>query len=178
MFSIIIDENFNSSVLTETETNSFIPMVMGNHSYYAFLEQLIEDGDSIFDGDLPENIITDKESVLFDQQAHAYRVAKARLEQYELSVGQAEVVETIELLEQEQDPDTGEWSHKTEEVVVKKAIDPLPAEVEITETDMAGNTTTSTVPNPLIVKDEEERTAAQAVVDATPQAVKEHVDNE
>jgi len=31
--------------------------------------------------------------------------------------------------------------------------------------------TTTTVPNPLIVKDEEERAAAQAVIDATPQEV-------
>lgn len=34
-----------------------------------------------------------------------------------------------------------------------------------------------TVRNPLIVKDEEERAAAQAVVDATPQAVIDAINN-
>ena len=37
--------------------------------------------------------------------------------------------------------------------------------------------TTETVPNPLIVQDDAERAEAQTVIDNTPDAVKEHVDN-
>jgi len=48
------------------------------------------------------------------------------------------------------------------------ASEDIPATVEVynSETDSM-----DTVPNPVIVKDEEERAAAQAVVDATPQPV-------
>ena len=52
------------------------------------------------------------------------------------------------------------------------AIEPLPAEVEETTYDDLGNATTAMVQNPAIVQDDAERTAAQAVVDATPDDVK------
>ena len=52
------------------------------------------------------------------------------------------------------------------------ASEDIPETVEITTTDPETmESTTETVRNPLIVKDEEERAAAQAVVDATPQEV-------
>ena len=52
------------------------------------------------------------------------------------------------------------------------ASEDIPETVEITTTDPETmESTTETVRNPLIVKDEEERAAAQAVVDATSQAV-------
>jgi hypothetical protein len=60
-----------------------------------------------------------------------------------------------------------------ESVLVQTAIDPLDATVEVTTYDVDGNEATETVANPLIVKDDEERAAAQAVVDGTPQAVKD-----
>ena len=51
-------------------------------------------------------------------------------------------------------------------------IEPLEATVEVTETnEETMESTTTTARNPLIVRDEEERAAAQAVVDATPQEV-------
>jgi len=57
-------------------------------------------------------------------------------------------------------------------VITQTAIEPLEATVEVTEYDEETmESTTTTVPNPLIVKDEEERAAAQAVIDATPQEV-------
>ena len=60
----------------------------------------------------------------------------------------------------------------TENVITQTAIEPLEATVEVTETDPETmEPTTTTVRNPLIVKDEEERAAAQAVIDATPQSV-------
>jgi hypothetical protein len=76
-----------------------------------------------------------------------------------------------------------EWNEETEEMqdvtetVVIPAIEPLEATVEVTSTDFETDTTiTETVPNPLIVKDDEERTAAQDIINNTPQAVKDHVD--
>ena len=62
------------------------------------------------------------------------------------------------------------------ETIVTPAIEPLEATVEETTYDFDTDTsTTATVANPLIVKDDEERAAAQAVIDATPQPVKDHV---
>ena len=58
------------------------------------------------------------------------------------------------------------------------ASDDIPATVDVTTTNMeTGAQTTETVKNPLIVKDEEERAAAQAVVDATPQPVIDSLNN-
>ena len=52
------------------------------------------------------------------------------------------------------------------------ASEDIPETVEVTTTDLETmESTTETVRNPLIVKDEEQRAAAQAVVDATPQSV-------
>ena len=52
------------------------------------------------------------------------------------------------------------------------ASEDIPATVEVSTTNPETmEVTTETVPNPVIVKDEEERASAQAVVDATPQPV-------
>ena len=52
------------------------------------------------------------------------------------------------------------------------ASDDIPETIEVTSTDPETmESTTTTVPNPVIVKDEEERAAAQGIVDATPQKV-------
>jgi hypothetical protein len=59
------------------------------------------------------------------------------------------------------------------------ASDDIPATVEVSTTNPETmEVTTETVRNPLIVKDEEERAAAQAVVDATPQAVIDDINNQ
>ena len=58
------------------------------------------------------------------------------------------------------------------------ASDDIPATIEVTSTDEETmESTTTTVPNPVIVKDEDERDAAQAVVDATPQPVIDSINN-
>lgn len=61
------------------------------------------------------------------------------------------------------------------EVVVQTAIEPLEPTVEVTEYDEEGNATTSIIENPLITQDNAERAEAQAVIDATPQAVKDAI---
>jgi len=58
------------------------------------------------------------------------------------------------------------------------ASDDIPATVEVSTTNPETmEVTTETVPNPIIVKDEEERAAAQSVVDATPQSVIDSINN-
>ena len=104
-----------------------------------------------------------------------YRLATERLSQYVLLEGREEVrenvvVETKEVFNEE----TGEVEtvNVTEEVITQTAIEPLEEFVEVTTTDPETlEETTESIRNPLVVKDEEERAAAQAVIDATPQAV-------
>jgi len=58
------------------------------------------------------------------------------------------------------------------------ASDDIPATIEVITTNPETmESTTETVANPVIVKDTEERTAAQAVVDATPQPVIDSLNN-
>ena len=61
-----------------------------------------------------------------------------------------------------------------ESVLVQTAVDPLPATVEVLvydEENPEAEPTTETVDNPEIVRDTEERAAAQSVIDATPEEV-------
>jgi len=56
--------------------------------------------------------------------------------------------------------------------------DDIPATVEVSTTNPETmEVTTETVDNPVIIKDAEERAAAQAVVDATPQPVIDSLNN-
>lgn len=104
----------------------------------------------------------------FNVALYRYRKSLQRLAQYRLADGRAEVWE---------DQPTGEYdddgNEVMESVLVQSAIDPLDAQVEQNVYDDEGELTgTEMVDNPLIVKDDEERAAAQAVVDGTPQDVK------
>lgn len=103
----------------------------------------------------------------FNWQLAEYRKATARLAKYRLADGKPE--ETIET-------PTGQYDEEGNEIVdvtVIPAIEPLDAQVEETVYDEEGNVTgTIMVDNPLIVEDDAEREAAQAVIDATPEDVK------
>ena len=126
-------------------------------------------------GEVPAWVQEAADNWTFNKQLREYVTAVERLEHYVLSEGRPEiredvVVETKEVFNEE----TGEFEtvNVTENVVTQTAIEPLEATVEVTNYDPETmESTTETVRNPLIVKDEEERAAAQAVVDATPQAV-------
>ena len=102
----------------------------------------------------------------FNWQLAEYRKATARLAQYVLADGRAEVYE---------DQPTGEYDEDgnevMESVLVQFAVEPLDATVEVTTYDFDGNETTETVANPLIVADDAERAAAQSIVDGTPEDV-------
>ena len=106
----------------------------------------------------------------FNWQLAEYRKATARLEKYRLADGKPE--ETIET-------PTGTFDEEGNEIMdvtVVPAIEPLPAQVEENTYDEEGNITgTIMVDNPEIVRDDAERAAAQAVIDSTPQEVKDFV---
>lgn len=150
-----------------------IPINLENRHYQEVLDAIIEQGAACFDGDIPEDIQAAADEKQFNQQLAAYRAATARLAQYVVADGRPEITETRPTGERVYDEATGEFTDVTQEVVVSEAIAPVPATVEQKTSDADGNVTITTIENPLITKDNEERAAAQAVVDATPQDVKD-----
>lgn len=106
----------------------------------------------------------------FNWQLLEYRKATARLARYVLADGRPEIWEG---------QPTGEYDEEgneiTESVLVQTAVEPLEATVEqlVYSDDPDVEPTLETVPNPLVVADTEERAAAQAVVDVTPQEVRD-----
>ena len=102
----------------------------------------------------------------FNWQLAEYRKATIRLEKYRLADGRAE--QTFEEPSGEYDDEGNEIMHTW----IIAGIEPLPAQVEETTYDEEGNATTAMVDNPEIVRDDAERAAARAVVDATPDEVK------
>ena len=109
---------------------------------------------------------------LFAQQRIAYEQAVARLARYPLADGREAVYEN---------QPTGELNEQgepvTESVLVVGSIEPLPAQVEqpVYNAETGERTGTEMVENPQVVLDQQERLVAQAVIDATPQEVKDFV---
>jgi hypothetical protein len=152
-----------------------IPLAEGNSDYQKILDDIIEQGADCFDGDIPADLQAAADAKQFAQQVEAYKEAKARVAQYQLSVGVPESSKTM-VTGQEMNMETGEMQDVTE-TFVTPAIPALEATVEETTYDFDTDTSsTATVANPVIVKDNEERAAAQAIIDATPGPVKTHVD--
>lgn len=121
-----------------------------------------------------------KDLALFNVQIETYKKAKERLSRYILSVGVEEVTEDVVIGQEEvfnEETEEREYRDITETVVVRSAIAPLPKLLEVFEIDpVTEKLTKTTIKNPEVVKDEEERAAAQAVIDSTPQAVIDAVD--
>ena len=119
---------------------------------------------------MPPTLAEANAAFVFNHQLPAYRAALARLAQYRLAEGQEAI--TVQRETGEVDAD---GNHVMETVTVSEAIDPLPATVTVPVfDDMTGQQIGETQePNPAIVQDDAERAAAQAVVDATPDEVKQ-----
>ena len=171
MYTYVIDETFGGTSILVGDKS--IPLDPANSDYQRVLDDIIEQGADCFEGDIPTDLQTAADAKQFAQQVEAYTVAKARVAQYQLSVGVPESSETI-VTGQEWNEEAGEMQDVTE-TIVTPAIEPLDATVEVTTQEMGEDPVTTTVPNPLIVKDNEERAAAQAIIDSTPQPVKDHV---
>jgi len=126
-------------------------------------------------GEVPQELLDAAADKLFAQQLAAYKAAIHRLEQYIVADGRPELTEMQAMGEQVFNEETGEMEDVLHEVVVQTAIEPVEPTVEQTvySDDIDAEPTVEVVTNPLIVTDEAERDAAQAVVDGTPDAVKE-----
>jgi hypothetical protein len=174
MFNYVNDNNPTGSVdsIFCSTHNHSIPLDPANRHYQQVLDAIILEGADCFDGDIPAELQAAADAKLFNQQLAAYRTASARLAQYVLADGREEVREMQPTGEQVWNEETMEFDAVMAEVVTVSAIEPVEPTVEVTTYDMETETsTTETVTNPLIVTDTAERDAAQAIVDATPQAV-------
>ena len=153
--------------------NTSIPFSPNNSDYQAVLDAILEQGADCFDGDIPADLQTAADAKQFAQQLESYTTATARLAQYVLSVGREEVTESLPTGEQVFNEETSEMDDVMADVVTVSAIEPVDATVEVTTYNDEDDATTTTVENPLITQDNAERAAAQAIVDATPQSVKD-----
>ena len=132
-------------------------------------------------GEVPTWVQTAADNWMFNKQLREYIAAIDRLSQYILSEGRPElrediIIETKEVWNQE--TREMETVNITQNVITQTAIEPLPEFVEVTTfTPETMESVTETVRNPAIVRDEQEREGATAVVDGTPQEVKDAVAN-
>ena len=167
--------NYRDDVFKSVNSETFvsIPLDPANRHYQQVLDAIIAEGAACFDGEIPAELQAAADEKQFNQQLAAYRAATARLAKYRLADGRPELTEMQPTGEQVFNEETGEMEAVMAEVIVQTAIHPLEATVEQTTYDDEGNATTETVDNPLIVADDAERAAAQAVVDSTPQEVKD-----
>jgi hypothetical protein len=152
-----------------------IPFLENNRHYQEVLDAIIEQGAACFDGDIPEDLQAAADEKQFNQQLAAYRTATARLAQYVVADGRAEVREMQPTGEQVFNEETMEMEDVMHEVITVTAIEPVEPTVTrmVYSDDMDVEPTEETIENPLITTDVAERTAAQATVDATPQPVKD-----
>ena len=171
-YNVDLEGNNSEIKATIDGTEMSVPMDNANRHYAGIVAATATDG-SFWGDTVPEPMATEAATYLFNQQLTDYRVATARLAQYIVSVGRAEVVESQATGEQVWDEDTMEMVDVMHDVITVTAIDPV--EPTITRTvysdDPEAEPTEETIENPLITADVSERDTAQAVVDATPAAV-------
>ena len=166
----------DGQVVSIKSGNLCIPLDINNTDYQQMLSDIKEDA-SCFTGTVPSDIQTQADDKLFAKQVQEYINAKARIAQYQLSVGRPESSKEVSLNYQVVNRSTGAMEDVTE-TVVTEAILALDATItKNTYDDDLNITGTENVANPLITTDNDERTSAQAVIDATPSAVKTHVDS-
>ena len=141
-------------------------------------EESIRKEDGVFSGfmaDFSADHAVNVENNTFNHQLVAYKNAVARLEKHVLLDGQAEVREMQPTGEQVFNEESGEMEDVLQEVVVKREIEPVEEFVEVVVygDDPESEPTVEQQRNPVVIQDEAEREQAQAVVDSTPQAVKD-----
>ena len=176
MYKLVKDDNETILAVYDVGMGSSIPLDPANRHYQEVLDAIIAEGADCFDGDIPADLQAAADEKQFNQQLAAYRTATARLAQYVLADGREEVREMQPTGEQVFNEETMEMEDVMHEVITVTAIDPVEATVTrlvYSEDDPMAEPTEETIENPLITTDVAERTAAQATVDATPQAVKD-----
>jgi len=155
--------------------NHYIPLDPANRHYQEVLDAIIADGTDCFDGDIPEDLQAAADEKQFNQQLADYRAATARLAQYIVADGRAEVREMQPTGEQVFNEETMEMEDVMHEVVTVTAIEPVEPTVTrmVYSDDMDAEPTEETIENPLITTDNAERAAATKIVKNTPKAVKD-----
>jgi hypothetical protein len=169
----IVDDDKDGGILSIicTTPSCSIPLDPANLDYQKVLDDIIEQGADCFEGDIPTELQTAADAKQFAQQLESYTTAIARLAQYVIADGRTEVVESLPTGEQVWNEETEQLDDLIADAITVTAIDPVDATIEQTTNDEDGLSITTTIENPLITQDNAERAEAQAVVDATPQAV-------
>jgi hypothetical protein len=174
-YQVNMDDSNSGIHATIDGQEMFVPLDPNNRHYAAIVSTTATDG-SFWGDTVPEPMATEAATWLFNKQLADYNTATARLAQYIVSVGRTEVTESQATGEQVWDEDTMEMVDVMTDVITVTAIEPVEATVTrlvYSEDDPMAEPTEETIENPLITTDVAERTAAQATVDATPQAVKD-----
>jgi len=178
MFNYVNDNNPIGNVATVfcSTHNHSIPLDPANRHYQEVLDAIIEQGTDCFDCDIPEDLQAAADTKQFNQRLAEYRVATARLAQYIVADGRAEVREMQPTGEQVFNEETMEMEDVMHEVITVTAIEPVEPTVTrmvYSGDDPMAEPVEETIENPLITTDVSERDTAQAVVDTTPQPVKD-----
>ena len=161
-----------TQIVQKLSDSSSFPMIATNAEYEQFLDDVNEHGVEIVDGDIPAHVLTQAADKKFTQQLSKYAEATARLSQYVLSQGRAEIKQMMPTGERVFNDKTAEMDPVLVEVTTHDSIEPVPLTVEVGEMNIATmEMIITTVDNPAVVQDLAERTKAQAVVDATPELV-------
>ena len=156
--------------------NHWIPLDHANRHYQEVLDAIILEGADCFTGDIPTDLQAAADTKQFNQQLAAYTTATARLAQYIVADGRAEVREMQPTGEQVWNEETEEMVDVMTDVITVTAIEPVEATVTrmvYSEDDPMAEPVEETIENPVITADVAERAEAQATVDATPQPVKD-----
>jgi hypothetical protein len=160
------------TVIIRVSDDTFIPLDPNNTDYQKFLDNINEQGNEIVEGDIPEHVLAEAATKKFNYQLAQYVSAIDRLNHYVLSEGCAETKQMMATGEQVFNEETLEMEPVFVEVTAQSSIDPLPLTVEVSEmNDITMEMVITTVDNPAVVQDLEQRAAAQAVVDAAPELV-------
>lgn len=132
-------------------------------------------------GPVPDWVQEAADNWTFNKQLREYVAALERLEHYILSVGRPELTEDIVIETKEvwnEETREMETINITQNVITQTAIEPLEEFVEIAEFNSETMESVNiTVRNPLIVRDEEERSQAQEVINVIPQKVINTINN-
>ena len=167
-----IQSDFGDNCINIDNLN--IPLDPNNRHYQECLDEIIKDGADAFEGDIPTDLQKAADAKKFANQLAEYKTATARLAQYEVEKGRDEVKETRNTGRKVYDEDKEEWVDETEEFISQTKIEPVEATIKrLVAKDFLSKPTEETIENPLITTDKAERAEAQAVVDATPQSVKD-----
>ena len=195
MYKITSDDNIKKG-------NSYIPLDPANSDYQQFIQDVSEQGIGIVEGlDVVEPSYSELRATeypsrenQFDMQYHDQvdgtttwkdTIQAVKSKYPKTIIGGTTIGAVPDWVQEAADKWTfnkqlNEYVTATERLELDAVVasDDIPATVDVTTTDMeTGAQTTETVKNPLIVEDEEQRAAAQAVVDATPQPVIDSLNN-